>query len=788
MEDPEQIWPPRPETRITSAGYIATWPSGMPTFTWEQAARVLRKNGRFAVWVAAGLTLAVVAGALSLRDVYKPVARLEIDPLSGGIKTLHEIDDSAPIDNQDYLETQVQVLQSDALGMSVIRSLHLDRNPEFVSSSQRPPLASARERATNPSAEPGLSYLSEQFALADRTPLESIALSSFQRRLSISPVRNSRLIEVSFASHDPQLAQTITNDLVTQFMNQNYKNRYTSTMAASEWLSAQLSDLHGKVDEANQAVSDFQKKYGFVDADDPDVPLTQLMGEVNHQLADAQASRIETEAFVHMVDLGQSDSVPALRDDQLYQNLTAQHAALLGQLAQARTVYGDENSNVKKLESASTELANQLADERTRVIDRLRVSLTALRARENMTRTERENVRRQMGEASSHSVEYRVLKNEAAASADLYNTLQARLREAGIYAGLGSSNIHVIDLAPKLRNASEPHRALIIGFGGVVSCFLALALAFVKESFDNTVRTPEDVRTLIGVPSLAMIPPIGGRSVRRTQSLLSKVGLTNGSQRLSSLATPVLMKPRTEESEAIRELRAALSYSRSGTAVRVVLVTSPSDGEGKTTVAANLAVAFSRWGKTCLVDGDLRRSSAAEVFGIVARDGLGQCLAGSASVPEILVPAPSIKNLTILPAGSSLADPGDLIASEKMRTTLTELRNEFDHVVIDSPPVIPFADPRILSLLSDAVVLVGRYGVTTRRAMSRGRELLDEIRAPFVGVVVNDIQTDSADYRYYNYGFSRRTNGYRDYYAQQGLPDSVPSSQSEPPKSKGAHA
>lgn len=790
MQNPDNFWlatRPQYSSGADLASSVAFPINATPTFTWEQAARVLRKNGRFAFFVAGFLILAVVTFALLLKDVYKPTARLEIDPVSSGIKTLHEIDDPAPLDNQDYLETQVQVLQSDALAMSVIRSLKLDRNSEFVANSQ-PPKSNSNENGGTAGGSDHTTFLQEQFALADRTPRESLALASFQHRLSVGSVRNSRLIEVSFSSHDPELAQVVTNKLVTEYINQNYENRYTSTMAASEWLSTQLDDLRQKVDQSNQAVADFQKKYGFVDSDDPDVPLTQLMGEINHQLADAQAGRIETEAFVHMIDLGQSDAVPALRDDQLYQNLMTQHSQLLAQLAQAQAVYGDENANVKKLENASNEVASELASERTQAIDRLRVSLDAQRARERMTLAARENLRHQMGEASSHVVAYRFLKNEAAASADLYNTLQARLKEAGIYAGLGSSNIHVIDLAPRLRAASGPHRSLIIVFGGMISCVFALVLAFAKESLDNTVRTPEDIRCWTKVPSLAMIPPIRSDVSRGPKLLAGKSAIGFTSQARPESSRAFLMQPRTAESEAIRELRTALSCSRPGIPVRVVLVSSPADGEGKTTVATNLAVAFSRWGKACLVDGDLRRSSAANVFGLDPKNGLGQCLAGAVSLQEALVPIPAIQNLTILPAGALLTDPGDSIASEKMRATIEVLRSDFEYVVIDSPPVIPFADARILSLLADAVVLVGRYGLTTRRAISRSTELLDEIHAPLVGVVVNDIETDSADYRYYNYGFSRKANGYRDYYAQQDAQQSIPPAQTETAKSKGAHA
>ncbi len=177
----------------------------MCLFTWEQAARVLRKNRRFALIFAAVMTLAITSAHLWIRDTYQPVAQLEIDPLSSGIKALPEIEQSNQPDNGEYLETQAQILQSDALAVSVIRTLHLDRNPEFVSKKDLAKYGGAQDslaQTTNRFANDG-AYLQDQLNLADRTPLESIALGVFHNQLSVSPVRNSRLVEVSYSSHDP---------------------------------------------------------------------------------------------------------------------------------------------------------------------------------------------------------------------------------------------------------------------------------------------------------------------------------------------------------------------------------------------------------------------------------------------------------------------------------------------------------------------------------------------------------------------------------------------------------
>src|SRR5262249_41246444 len=242
------------------------------------------------------------------------------------------------------------ILQSEGLAMRVIRALQLDQNPEFAKQKQNAVAADSPARVVaggNPT--PGGSYLQEQLDLAQTTPAEADALQKFHRQLSVSPVRGSRLVEVSFAGRDPKLAQSVTNALVTQFIDQNYRNRYVTTMETSEWLSSQLGDLRRRVGESNKAVADYQKRYGLVEADEKDVPLGQLMAEVSRQLSEAQADRIQAEAAVRLIDAGQTDTVSTFRDDTVYQNLLTHQAEVRGQLGQAQAVYGDENVNVRKL-------------------------------------------------------------------------------------------------------------------------------------------------------------------------------------------------------------------------------------------------------------------------------------------------------------------------------------------------------------------------------------------------------------------------------------------------------
>ena len=759
-------------------------------YSWEQAVRILRKNRRMAFAIAGSLITLFVLIAVMMKDVYRPVARLDLEPPTSGIKTLHEIESNPEAENQDYLETQVQILKSDALAVSVIRDLHLEKDVKPVSTAKSE-TAKNENQMQKHGSEISNQYLRDQFELANLTPSEAAALDKFRRNLSVDVVRNTRLVEVGYASNDPQTAQKITNAVVEKFIDSSFKHRYTTTMQVSAWLSAQLNDLRQKLEASNQAVSDYQRKYGLIELDGRDVPMSQLMSEVNHQLSDAQANRIEAEAFVRMIDLGEADSIPVVKDNQIYQNLLTRYADVRVQLAQARTVYGDANINVRKLDDQTSELSAQIDAERARIADRLRTSYEAAKERERLMLKSREKLRGQMGDVSSQLVGYHLLKNEAMANAELYNTLQGRLQEAGIYAGLRSNNIRVVDLATNLQKATGPNRGLLISSGVLLAFLVAIPACFVRESLDNTVRTPDDVKSWIGLRSLALLPAVEdgkAESYSKATGFGKLLNSKDANRDKTAPATFVLMQPLGAGAEAMRDLRTSLLSSRSERMPEVVLISSSMEGEGKSTVAVNFALALAQLGRTCLVDGDLRQPAVSRVFGLDGKAGLAEVLSGKTSLVPALFPIDIASNLWILPSGQSQESPADVLASSRINDVCSELRRTFEYVVIDSPPVNRFSDARFLSRLADEVVLVGRYGITTRRAIQRSAELLREAQAPIAGFVLNGIDLASSDYRYFTYGYSKTFNKSNERLASWPGSSPAKSQMNGNEKGKGAHA
>jgi len=758
------------------------------SYNWEQVLRVLRKNSRFAIVLAVLITLLVAGYAYHLKDLYAPVARLQIDPPGSGALSQREQDVESDT-NQEYLETQSQILQSDALTTRVIRSLRLDHDPEIVGTKNLARYANGAATPSDRRGDADENSLQEQFEAAERTPLEIIALRAVHDHLTVGIVRGSRLVEVSFASNSPRLAQKVTNNLVSQFIDENFKTRYITTMQASEWLMGQLSDLREKVEESNQAVVEYQKRYGLVEEDEKDGPTSQLVSGVSHQLAEAQADRIQTEAYVRMIDLGQAESLPQVHQSQVYETITSQYAEASGKLAQARAIYGEENNNYKKQQNEVNELAAQREAEKLRIVDQVRTAYAAASEREQLMNASMARLKSQMGDVNERMVRYHVLKDESRANADLYNTLLGRLKEAGLYAGLKSSNIRVVDPASVLDKPTAPHRPLIVAVGALLGSVFAVVLAFVREGMNNTISTPDDIEEWTSLPSLAMVPLFSGSRIgRRPDPRLRAERRLFGFERGNALQLPKLLPARsyTMEAEAFRELRATILFTNAQNPPRVILVSSSTAGEGKSTIAINLAVALSQHGKTCLMDGDLRQPKISRVFDCPPSNSWPNALPGASGLEQFLVPKKEFGALSVLPARPNTPNSAELIASERVNGLLSKLRSDFDFIVIDSPPVIPFSDARVLSLLVDGVVLVGRYGLTTRRALIRCVECLREIGAPILGVILNGIDFTSADYRFYNFGYSSAK--WQGYYSDDGSPRPLNLSTGDAEKAKGVGA
>lgn len=692
---------------------------------WNRALLAIRKHWRLAALFAATVVITVIIVTFLMKPVYEPEAKIEIDPPGAEIFSLQ----GASLGSTDaaYLETQAQKLQSDELAVSVIRNLHLDRNPEFVGNAQADPRPNAASEA-----DADLSRL---------TPEENAALRAFRSGLKVRRDTASRIVIVQFASHSPQLAADVLNALLNLFVEDTYRTRHEVITQSTQWLSRQLEDIRKKMDDSNQALAEFQRETGIVDVDANKNSFAEQMGELDRQLALAQGERIQYEAFLNRAKKSSSDSLPQVHNNVVIQSLTQKLAEVLGELSQAQVIYGNNHPNVKKLLNQANELQSQLNTQRNSILGELETNYAAARSREELLSTEIKGAAKQLNTIAH----YNSLKKEAQTNTDLYNNLYAKIKEAGITAASKSSNVRIVDRARVLDSPTRPHRFRNIAVALFAGLFGGLVIVFVKERVQNRIHTPEDIRRWTGISSISLIPTFHARPVLPQKGLqLSKNGAgTRAAEKF------LLSRPNSPEAEAVRALYTSVMLSKPDNPPRTILIASSFQGEGKTTVATNLAIALSQRGRTCLVDADLRRPGVASAFGLSEKRGLRDVLLGSGTLEEVLVPNPTLPNLTILPAGAATPDAGLLTCSEEMRNVIQMLRECFEFVVVDSPPILPYGDGRAIAPLVDGVILVGRSRATTRQALLRSMELLAEVHsAPVLDVVLN-----AAGFGYQGYGY-----------------------------------
>ena len=698
---------------------------------WIRALGILQKHWRLSALFGFLVMATVVAVTFLMRPVYEATARIEVDPL-GEIYSL-EGGSSSPSD-AEYLETQSQILQSDGLALAVIRQLGLAHNPELV----------GKEEAD---------ISGEQSSATDARPVdgrENVALRKFHDLVKIRRDTASRLVLVTFASHDPKLAASVPNALAQAFIDHGFQTRHEAIMQSSQWLTRQLDDLRDKMDRSSQALAEFQQTVGVSEIEGDRSTYTEHMGELSRQFTQAEAERIQLEALLNNVHSSDPNSLPEVRNSPVVQQLTQRLSEHKAELSQAQVVYGPNHPTVKKLQTQVDELQSQLDGQKKAILSSLRASYAAAHAREQLMAAEMKGTTKEIGQMAR----YTVLKREVQTNVELYNSLYARIKEAGISAAAKGANVRIVDSARVPDTPARPRRALNIAVGMFAAIFGGLVLAFVREEFDNKLRSPEDIRKWIGRSNVSIIPVIG-EGDRKAMSKFKTVGSLPGGASEENLANRfILERPNSPEAEALQALCGSIMLSWPGNQPQVLLIASGFPGEGKTTLAMNLAFALAKHARTCLVDADLRKGRIARVLGVSKGQGLSEVLTETISLDEALIEVPGSPNLSLIPAGSANGKAPHLTCSEGMRHVLESLRQNYRFVVVDSAPILPFVDGRALSTLADAVVLVGRSGMTTRQAMQRSVELISEVNgAPILQVVLNAAQLDSIDYKYYGYGY-----------------------------------
>ena len=650
-------------------------------------------------------------------------------------------------DDDDYtvgLDTQAQILESDAIALKVIQNIRLDQDARFTG---------VRAQTGNRGIPVGsVGFTPDQ---------ENRLLGAFHSGLSVKVVPRTRILELHYVSTNPQLSAQIVNEVANAYIEQNFQAKFESTVHTSEWLSKQLSDLQLKVETSQQRLIDYQKEHGIVGVDEKQNVITNKLDQLNKELTEAEMDRIQKESLYRMSLEGRPELLPrgTSSNDPVLDSLKNQQGALEAQLAAMATQFGPNYPKVMELHTQLNSVQEQIKSELTSGAERFRTSYQAALEREKLLREAFESQKQEANQLNESAIQYNLLKRDYESNKQLYDGLLQRLKEAGVSAGLRSSNVQIIDQARVPMAPSQPNIPRNIMTGFFLSLAGGIGLAFLLEMLDNSVRSPDQVELIAGLPTLGMIPS----SVRASNGHgLALKPLRAGLQVLphqETVETISYLRPQSQSAEAYRTLRTSILLSSWGAPPKVLLVTSPLAQEGKTTTSVNTAIVLAQRGaRVLVVDADLRRPSIHKAFGLPQTPGLSEYLTGNiAECPA--TPWPQFPNLHILPSGGSPPHPAELLGSALMNNTITEWRKQFDHIVIDTPPALSVTDAVLLSVQADSVILVIRSGQTTKQALRRARQLLAYVNSKIMGVVVNAMDLNTSDYYYY-YGYYGKKYGY----------------------------
>lgn len=583
-------------------------------------------------------------------------------------------------------------------------------------------------------------------------------IRGFKRQLSVDLVPGSRVIMVGFESTDQHLASRVANALVDNYTDYNFRQSYDATRQAAARMEQQLDELKAKVEKSQGDLVDYQRRYAIVNVGDKESVVEQRLSQLSTDLTQAQNDRIEKEAAYNQIK-STPDKVPSSAQNELLQKLQEKYAELRGQYVEALDQYGPNYPKVITLQQQLAEAESQVKAEHLSIINKIHNDYTAAQSREALLTQAVGQQKEELGNFNRLLVEHNMLKGDYDTNQQLYQRLMQRLKDATVSAGLRSTNIHLVDSALAPTVPVRPNKLLNLGVGLLLGMIFGVTLALVQEALDNSLRSPEDVESLIATSALAMIP-VGAQS--RAERLLLINGTGHPERNGNGMPSfPVVHSSSSALSEAYRALRTSVLLSLASRAPQSVLLTSASSGEGKSSIAVNLALALAQCGgSVVLLDCDLRKPTIATVLDLPNAHGMSTYLSGNDNLEDVLQYSLSIPNLSIISSGPIPPCPAELLSSELMQRLLEDLRGRFQHVIIDSPPLLAVTDATILSALVDGVVLVVESGVTPKKLVARARKILDSANARLLGVALNKVQIQHDGY------YGAYSTGY--YYSKAG--------------------
>jgi polysaccharide biosynthesis transport protein len=742
---PHHLERQRPATAIVRTSYQTSddrWePSILPengSLLVEYLEVLRRRRGLIALLAVIGAVLGFATTVWRL-PVYRARTSLDIQNLNDNFLNRGDValtSDGKDSTEQTRVQTQIKFLQSETLRQRTMKRIRAKGAAVPI---PRNDLFSQAERAL------GLPD-------GDEIPSEQL-LQYASRHVTVKPLGLTRLVEVTCDSYDPKFSAEYCNTLTSEFSAQDRDVRMVEAQKTSEYLSRQLLDVRASVATAEKQLEAATGHDGLTLPQGGGTVAQQRLADLQAEFMKAQADRIQKESQYDNSLSASPDSLPVVLDSAAYRDQQTRLADLRHQVAMLVPPLTEENPRVKHLRAQIAEAESAELGVKQNILTRLSNEFTSARHREAILLAAYHDQEKKVSAEMTRQNQVSMLRHEVESGQQLYQTLLQRVKEAGFAAAMQASTVRVVDAAALVATSISPRYSTALITGLLIGLLIGTGIAFYKERTQTVLRSPEDVPRYLQLKQLGVIP-----SVRPSLRVLPLMPKTS-----SASTSLITLRPNSRPGETTASAREAnqqqsqkwllaeayrnVTYSilranKAGRPAKVYVVSSPGAGDGKSTVTCNLGIALAQSNKrVLLIDGDLRRPRLHELTGVENVRGFRNLLSDSElakdSLDEFCLATP-IDNLFVLPTGRGQGEPANLLQSEAMSNLLARLSQQFDLILIDSPPVIHMADARILAGMSNGVILVFRARSTARESAMTARDLFLDDEVEVVGTILND--------------------------------------------------
>lgn len=704
--------------------------------------RVLRVRRKLIFGVAVTVVALTLAIVTEITPLYSAKAVVMLDQRKNNVADLDSVLSGLPADKTS-VENQIQILTSLELASRVVNKLHLDRDPEF-----NPKLGGwdAIIRYLNP-----FNWFKGRDAIRETaegiSAERSAVIHRFLNRLTVTPLGLSTAISVSIESQEPEKSAQIANAVADAYVEDQLEAKFQATQKATQWLSGRINDLSRQAQAADAAVQRYKAEHNINTAANGTSVIQQQMSDISAQLVLAKANLAEKQAnyssLVALQKTGQAANAEQVVSSPLIATLRAQETDLNRQLADLSSKYLPSHPKILNLQAQKENFEEKINEEVQRIVESVHNDVTSAAAHVASLQTSLSQLEAQGAGQNQSEVQLTALQSAATSARSMYEAFLGRLNQTQGQEGIQTPDARVISYAEVPTTPSFPNKILALAIAVPGGFLLGLLLALSVERLDSGFRTSAQIESMLGLPVVTVIPESSGA--------------------VDNVADLIVDKPMSAFTEAIRGLQLGLMLSNVDKQPQVIIVTSSVPGEGKTTVAISLARMGAQSGlKVAIVDGDLRRPNVLKTIGLAQPDaGLIEAVTSKVAF-EHCVARDTKTTASILPCLKTPPNPADVLGSNAFSYLLRNLKASFDLIIIDSAPLLPVNDTKILSRLADAVVFVVRWEKTPRTAAANAIRMLHDARAPLACVAL--ARADSERFQYYSYGY-QSYYGYNEYYS-----------------------